>query len=371
MFLDTPMSEERFVSHSTRHFTRQIQDILVAAEFSTVAGLKHEPGGNDGQQSAARHEMCSMESQERSRDNSRQDEMYIEIGVRAVTTLAGRNSESPPIPPVGRSDKNENNQNRYKTKESENQWNRPMNRDQQSRPSPRWPTCEPKVSQFEGNQRKQDGDQNTGQRNARMVRAEVHTDPDQFDLIQEHPVEPMEVGRRYPNESRCQLCLFKMTDELGKGSSQKSSRELRREGGSGRTPPSKLFNDTYLRSDQDKEIKSKTVHNTDYYQFYNLETKTNKNQKESDPVNVPSSQDRKNGSIDEYQLKLYQTNIMFLQQIIAAVIIKAGERKLRTMHETTNFRRGILCKEWEHKKLRMEIEDLKEHLHTLEGIKVR
>ncbi|CAG2056440.1 unnamed protein product, partial [Timema podura] len=51
-------------------------------------------------------------------------------------------------------------------------------------------------------------------------------------------------------------------------------------------------------------------------------------------------------------------------------IKKAGQRKLRTMHETTNFRRGILCKEWEHKKLRMEIEDLKEHLHTLEGIKV-
>nr|CAD7395212.1 unnamed protein product [Timema cristinae] len=287
-------------------------------------------------------------------------------------------------------------------------------------------------------------------------------------------------------------------------------------------PPSKLLYDTYRRSDQDKESKSKTVHNTKDYQFYNLETKTNRNQKESDPVNVPSSQDKKNGSNDvisptkvlhsietipdkhnvsatnkcirdysklkdnesvsNYPLSVnnlksstgwcnedvnqggtsegelnknihhildrklkeitgvndnqreelreilnqcketfserpglnmrkreermarqririhkntfpkaakYEVGqlVLIITHKLLSVIgreisklhplyygpgrVKAGQRKLRTMHETTNFRRGILCKEWEHKKLRMEIEDLKEHLHTLEGIKTQ
>jgi hypothetical protein len=40
------------------------------------------------------------------------------------------------------------------------------------------------------------------------------------------------------------------------------------------------------------------------------------------------------------------------------------------MHRATNLHRGILVKEWEHKKLRLEIEDLQDHLHNLESVKV-
>lgn len=40
------------------------------------------------------------------------------------------------------------------------------------------------------------------------------------------------------------------------------------------------------------------------------------------------------------------------------------------MHRTNNFHQVILIKEWEHKKLRMEIEALQDHLHNLQSIKV-
>jgi hypothetical protein len=40
------------------------------------------------------------------------------------------------------------------------------------------------------------------------------------------------------------------------------------------------------------------------------------------------------------------------------------------MQRATNFHRSILVKEWEHRKLRMEIEDLQDHLRNLKSMKV-
>ena len=51
-------------------------------------------------------------------------------------------------------------------------------------------------------------------------------------------------------------------------------------------------------------------------------------------------------------------------------ILTAGEHKIRAMYHTTGFRRGILFKEWEHKCMKMTIQDLEEDLHTLEGVLV-
>lgn len=41
------------------------------------------------------------------------------------------------------------------------------------------------------------------------------------------------------------------------------------------------------------------------------------------------------------------------------------------MIKAADFRKGIIFKEWEHKKLRMEIEDLQSMLNTVESVKVR
>lgn len=49
---------------------------------------------------------------------------------------------------------------------------------------------------------------------------------------------------------------------------------------------------------------------------------------------------------------------------------EAGKKKLDAMYEATNFRRGNICLEWEHKTMLMEIEDLKDNLRTIESIKV-
>jgi len=40
------------------------------------------------------------------------------------------------------------------------------------------------------------------------------------------------------------------------------------------------------------------------------------------------------------------------------------------MQRATNLHRSIINKEWEHKKLKMEIEDLQDHLINLQSMKV-
>ncbi|XP_012281681.1 uncharacterized protein LOC105700427 [Orussus abietinus] len=52
------------------------------------------------------------------------------------------------------------------------------------------------------------------------------------------------------------------------------------------------------------------------------------------------------------------------------VILNAGNQKLVAMNRTINFRRGILFKEWEHRCLKMKIEDLQEELHCVRNVVV-
>jgi len=49
---------------------------------------------------------------------------------------------------------------------------------------------------------------------------------------------------------------------------------------------------------------------------------------------------------------------------------KAGNQKLAAMQRATNLHRSIIIKEWEHKKLKTEIEDLQDHLINLQSMKV-
>ncbi|XP_012257347.4 cilia- and flagella-associated protein 43-like [Athalia rosae] len=55
---------------------------------------------------------------------------------------------------------------------------------------------------------------------------------------------------------------------------------------------------------------------------------------------------------------------------INSFILGAGRVKLKTMKKTINFGRGINYKEWEHKMLKMKIEDLKEELYSVERITI-
>jgi len=48
----------------------------------------------------------------------------------------------------------------------------------------------------------------------------------------------------------------------------------------------------------------------------------------------------------------------------------AGNQKLAAMQRATNLHRSIIIKEWENKKLKMEIGDLQDHLITLQSMKV-
>lgn len=57
-------------------------------------------------------------------------------------------------------------------------------------------------------------------------------------------------------------------------------------------------------------------------------------------------------------------------EYINSVILTAGGSKLKTMKRTINFGRGINFKEWEHKMLKMRIEDLREELYCVERIMV-
>ena len=47
-----------------------------------------------------------------------------------------------------------------------------------------------------------------------------------------------------------------------------------------------------------------------------------------------------------------------------------GLQKIKAMRKAANFRKGIIYNEWEHKKLKMEIEDLKDKLETVQKFKV-
>jgi hypothetical protein len=48
----------------------------------------------------------------------------------------------------------------------------------------------------------------------------------------------------------------------------------------------------------------------------------------------------------------------------------AGNQKLAAMQRATNLHQSIIIKEWENKKLTMEIEDLQGHLLNLQSMKV-
>ncbi|KAJ4435776.1 hypothetical protein ANN_18395, partial [Periplaneta americana] len=74
------------------------------------------------------------------------------------------------------------------------------------------------------------------------------------------------------------------------------------------------------------------------------------------------------GSISDYDDSILITHNQV--KSINELVKNAGNKKLAAMHKATNFHRVILVKEWQHKKLKMEIEDLQEHLHNLESIKV-
>jgi hypothetical protein len=89
----------------------------------------------------------------------------------------------------------------------------------------------------------------------------------------------------------------------------------------------------------------------------------------------------------EYIVKLLLQNIMFYSIWLRIVyqdstangltycycnksFQKAGNQKLAAMQRATNLHRSIIIKEWEHKKLKMEIEDLQDHLLNLQSMKV-
>ncbi|XP_039283086.1 cilia- and flagella-associated protein 43 isoform X2 [Nilaparvata lugens] len=59
-----------------------------------------------------------------------------------------------------------------------------------------------------------------------------------------------------------------------------------------------------------------------------------------------------------------------LVEDINNLVKQAGASKLKVMLEAANFHRGIIFKEWEHKMLRMRIEDLKHELQQIDGVRV-
>jgi len=50
---------------------------------------------------------------------------------------------------------------------------------------------------------------------------------------------------------------------------------------------------------------------------------------------------------------------------------EAGKKKLQAMRADCNFRRGIIFKEWEHRKMLMRTEDAKDDLNAILTAKVR
>ncbi|XP_031334791.1 cilia- and flagella-associated protein 43 isoform X2 [Photinus pyralis] len=57
-------------------------------------------------------------------------------------------------------------------------------------------------------------------------------------------------------------------------------------------------------------------------------------------------------------------------ETINRIILKGGNKKIKAMKETMNFRRNIIAMEWEHRRLQMKIADLKTNYQEVEGIKV-
>ena len=57
-------------------------------------------------------------------------------------------------------------------------------------------------------------------------------------------------------------------------------------------------------------------------------------------------------------------------ETVNAKILEVGSLKINVMKKALNFRKGIALKEWEHKCLRMNIEDLKEELYYIQRIQV-
>ncbi|XP_075222313.1 cilia- and flagella-associated protein 43 isoform X2 [Lycorma delicatula] len=55
---------------------------------------------------------------------------------------------------------------------------------------------------------------------------------------------------------------------------------------------------------------------------------------------------------------------------INSLVKDAGRKKIEAMYACADFHRIIILKEWEHKKLRMEIDDLKTKMHLIESTKV-
>lgn len=49
---------------------------------------------------------------------------------------------------------------------------------------------------------------------------------------------------------------------------------------------------------------------------------------------------------------------------------KVGDRKLKAMNEEMSFKRQIIAQEWEHKRMKMKIVDLNEHIKDIECVKV-
>lgn len=47
-----------------------------------------------------------------------------------------------------------------------------------------------------------------------------------------------------------------------------------------------------------------------------------------------------------------------------------GDKKLKALYQTMGFRRKILAKEWEHKRMRMLIQDLEEKLVDVKHVRV-
>ncbi|XP_043277754.1 cilia- and flagella-associated protein 43-like [Venturia canescens] len=67
-------------------------------------------------------------------------------------------------------------------------------------------------------------------------------------------------------------------------------------------------------------------------------------------------------------------NVVFIPrneiESVNQAIVDAGRKKLKAMNRTINFRRGIIFTEWEHKCLRMKIEDLEDELRMVQNVLV-
>ena len=75
-------------------------------------------------------------------------------------------------------------------------------------------------------------------------------------------------------------------------------------------------------------------------------------------------------TVEEDSVHEHVWESLYSMNIAPCLLQKAGQQKLAAMHKVSSFRRGILDKEWEHKRLKMEIQNQEEQLHNLESTKV-